>query len=187
MAKSSITNISHDTFMKSILSDRGAAISFLNGFLPEAITSHLNLTAFTYANKSYISDTLKERFADMVFDIPLKETDDQVQVSVLLELKSHKDRYVGFQIMEYLAAGYRHQLKSFKRNQKRLKLIIPVIYYHGKEKWKTNKNASLFIHLPKDFHSLVPEYDQVFIDLKKMGSEELERLDNSLLLTAIRI
>ncbi|QLH30548.1 MAG: Rpn family recombination-promoting nuclease/putative transposase [Candidatus Parvibacillus calidus] len=153
-SKSPIPRITHDAFMKKILSDRDAARSFLIGFLPEHIVSILDIDAFSYQDSVFHNEKMQTRLADMVFDIPVKDSKDAVQVSVLFELKSHKDPFTWLQILEYLAAAYRKQLHQKGKGQGKLKLIIPVIYYHGKEVWKQEKNASFlkifrnhYIHL----------------------------------------
>ncbi|MBK7739941.1 MAG: Rpn family recombination-promoting nuclease/putative transposase [Saprospiraceae bacterium] len=186
-SKSPIPRITHDAFMKKILSDRDAARSFLIGFLPEQIVSFLDIDAFSYQDSVFHNEKMQTRLADMVFDIPVKDSKDAVQVSVLFELKSHKDPFTWLQILEYLAAAYRKQLHQKGKGQGKLKLIIPVIYYHGKEVWKQEKNASFFKDFPESLHSFIPEFDRIFIDLKTLSEKEILSISNSLMKAALRI
>lgn len=186
-SKSPIPRITHDAFMKKILSDRDAARSFLIGFLPEHIVSFLDIDAFSYQDSVFHNEKMQTRLADMVFDIPLKDSKDAVQVSVLFELKSHKDPFTWLQILEYLAAAYRKQLHQKGKGQGKLKLIIPVIYYHGKEVWKQEKNASFFKDFPESLHSFIPEFDRIFIDLKTLSEKEILSISNSLMKATLRI
>ena len=186
-SKSPIPRITHDAFMKKILSDRDAARSFLIGFLPEHIVSILDIDAFSYQDSVFHNEKMQTRLADMVFDIPVKDSKDAVQVSVLFELKSHKDPFTWLQILEYLAAAYRKQLHQKGKGQGKLKLIIPVIYYHGKEVWKQEKNASFFKDFPESLHSFVPEFDRIFIDLKTLSEKEILSISNSLMKATLRI
>ena len=186
-SKSPIPRITHDAFMKKILSDRDAARSFLIGFLPEHIVSFLDIDAFSYQDSVFHNEKMQTRLADMVFDIPLKDSKDAVQVSVLFELKSHKDPFTWLQILEYLAAAYRKQLYQKGEKQGKLKLIIPVIYYHGKEVWKQEKNASFFKDFPESLHSFIPEFDRIFIDLKTLSEKEILSISNSLMKATLRI
>ena len=186
-SKSPIPRITHDAFMKKILSDRDAARSFLIGFLPEHIVSFLDIDAFSYQDSVFHNEKMQTRLADMVFDIPVKDSKDAVQVSVLFELKSHKDPFTWLQILEYLAAAYRKQLHQKGKGQGKLKLIIPVIYYHGKEVWKQEKNASFFKDFPESLHSFIPEFDRIFIDLKTLSEKEILSISNSLMKAALRI
>ena len=186
-SKSPIPRITHDAFMKKILSDRDAARSFLIGFLPEHIVSFLDIDAFSYQDSVFHNEKMQTRLADMVFDIPVKDSKDAVQVSVLFELKSHKDPFTWLQILEYLAAAYRKQLHQKGKGQGKLKLIIPVIYYHGKEVWKQEKNASFFKDFPESLHSFVPEFDRIFIDLKTLSEKEILSISNSLMKATLRI
>ena len=186
-SKSPIPRITHDAFMKKILSDRDAARSFLIGFLPEHIVSFLDIDAFSYQDSVFHNEKMQTRLADMVFDIPVKDSKDAVQVSVLFELKSHKDPFTWLQILEYLAAAYRKQLHQKGKGQGKLKLIIPVIYYHGKEVWKQEKNASFFKDFPESLHSFIPEFDRIFIDLKTLSEKEILSISNSLMKATLRI
>ena len=186
-SKSPIPRITHDAFMKKILSDRDAARSFLIGFLPEQIVSFLDIDAFSYQDSVFHNEKMQTRLADMVFDIPVKDSKDAVQVSVLFELKSHKDPFTWLQILEYLAAAYRKQLHQKGKGQGKLKLIIPVIYYHGKEVWKQEKNASFFKDFPESLHSFIPEFDRIFIDLKTLSEKEILSISNSLMKATLRI
>lgn len=185
--KSALPRITHDAFMKKILSDRDAARSFLHEFLPGSISGLLDIDAFTYQESVFHNEKMQVRLADMVFEIPVKNTVDAVQVSVLFELKSHKDPYVWLQILEYLATAYRKQLQQKEKRKNRLQLIIPVIYYHGKEEWKQEKNTSFFKAFPRLLHAYVPEFDRVFIDLKTKSDEEIQSISNSLMKAALRI
>ncbi len=186
-SKSPIPRITHDAFMKKILSDRDAARSFLIGFLPEHIVSFLDIDAFSYQDSVFHNEKMQTRLADMVFDIPVKDSKDAVQVTVLFELKSHKDPFTWLQILEYLAAAYRKQLHQKGKGQGKLKLIIPVIYYHGKEVWKQEKNASFFKDFPESLHSFIPEFDRIFIDLKTLSEKEILSISNSLMKATLRI
>lgn len=127
MSKSPLTHISHDVFIKTILADLDAAKSFLNSFLPEHLRNVLDIESLTQVKTSFLTESLKNRFADVLFDIPLSGTQNNVRVDVLVELKSQRDRFVVFQLMEYLALSYRSQIKERRRHQRNLKLIIPFV------------------------------------------------------------
>ncbi len=126
---------------------------------------------------------MSERFADLIFDIPVKNTNESVKVAVLIELKSHKEKFLSFQLLEYLALAYR---KQSKRNQK-LQLIIPVVYYHGKTNWIPLRTIDLIKDFPSDLSKFIPLFDYIFIDLKTKTTEELAEINNNLLKTAVQI
>jgi hypothetical protein len=47
MPKSNRTNITHDAFIKDVLSNRGAAIAFIQSFLPEKIVALLDVESIS--------------------------------------------------------------------------------------------------------------------------------------------
>ena len=78
----------HDKFIKTILSDKDNAKVFLKTFLPEKISNKIDFSTLKYANKSFISDELKETFADIIFECNFKNSNQSKYISILLEHKS---------------------------------------------------------------------------------------------------
>ena len=137
-------HISHDNFIKSILSDRSAAIAFIETFLPATVVGLLDLGSLTYDTTTFISTEMAERFADLLLDVRIKQSEESVKIAVLVELKSHRDKHTAFQLLEYIALAYRRQIKQ----KQKLKLIIPLIYYHGKSKWTPDSIHNFFKNFP---------------------------------------
>lgn len=176
-----INNI-HDKFIKQLLSDKEIAIAFLRDFLPTEVTDFLDLGSLTYENTSYLSTELKESYSDMVWRINSK-TDKQAKVCLLLEHKSYVDTYVGFQLLEYMALGYQKQLKE----KKQLELIIPVVYYHGQEKWAYQPLPSFFEKYPDFLKAYLPAFKTEFINLQTLEQEQLQALGNGLIRSVLTI
>jgi predicted transposase/invertase (TIGR01784 family) len=65
---------------------------------------------------------------------------DDAYCAVLIEHKSYKDPYAGFQIGEYLFSAYRHQIK----NKDHFKIIIPILFYHHEQKWEFQPVEAFF-------------------------------------------
>jgi len=101
----------------------------MHTFLPAAIISHLDTDAFILDSTSFIDEKMNQRFADLLFEVPVKKSKEKVTIAILIELKSQKDKFIHFQLLEYVAMAYRSQITQ----KKKLSLIIPVIYYHGKQ------------------------------------------------------
>ena len=183
MSKPISTNITHDAFLKSILSDRGAALAFMHTFLPVEVSTLLDIDAYNPGSISFITSKMKTRLADVVFEVPLKNSQENAFVTILIELKSSPDKYALFQILEYIAQAYRKQLKD----KKKLQLIIPVIYYHGKPRWKYNDINAFFQHSPKALTKFIPTFSSLFIDLKDKNETELQEIKNDLLRVALNV
>lgn len=73
----------HDIFVRESFSDAERAIAFFERFLPETMVKYFNLKSLTVLNDTYINETLKEHFSDLVFEVSLK-SDNLVKTDVVL-------------------------------------------------------------------------------------------------------
>ena len=176
-----ITKI-HDKFTKELLSDRMVAIDFFKEFLSPKLLDFIKIETLESQPTTYISENLKETFSDIVWRVETPRS--SVQICLLLEHKSYKDSAVMFQIMEYLAQAYQLQLKNKVKN---LELIVPILYYHGKEKWKPKTLEESFKKYPDFLIKYLPLFTTEYIDLGKLSTEQLLNLQNGMLASAMTI
>ena len=170
-------NNPHDNFIKNILADRDFALGFLQTFLPEELQNLLEVEKFVYANTSFISKDLQEQITDMLFDIPVKGKDETCFLSVLVEHKSYQDAKLDFQLLSYLANAYNTQLKR----KEKPKVVIPLVYYHGKGRWKPKDFTMNFSNTPSEFYKYLPRFEKLFIDLNTMNEQSISNLKNALM------
>ncbi len=112
----------HDRFFKSFIYEN--AIDFLKTFLPQNISGIIDFDSLSIENNSFVSDALSETFSDAIFKCRLKNTKEDIFISILIEHKSYPDKYVAIQLLNYLADAYWAQLKQSNS----LQLIIPFIF-----------------------------------------------------------
>lgn len=176
-------NNKHDKFFKAMMEDRSIATDFLKEFLPASVVSLIDFNTFENVGTSYITEDLNELFSDAIFKFKLKEIDEECYVSVLLEHKSKRDDATVFQILGYLANGYK--LQCINKEPKRV--ILPVVYYHGKGKWKLRQLDDYFKNFPSSLRLFLPSYDLVYIDLVRLSSDSLDSLTNVFLKSALMV
>lgn len=180
MPAKSVNNI-HDKFIKELLADKEVAVAFLEEFLPKEVLKFVKLETLTYESTSYLNQHLEDSFADLVWQV---ETETEpLKLCLLLEHKSYKDSFVAFQMLEYLAMGYQTQLK----NKQSPTLIIPILYYHGKSKWKVKTLTDFFGKYPQDLQKFIPDYSFKFIDLQALNPEQVLQLQHGMLRSALLI
>ncbi len=182
MDKQNINNI-HDKFFKSIMSNIEVARDFFKTFLPKDVLNTIDLNTLKFTQNNFISGKLKETFADLVFKCKLKNSEHSAYISILLEHKSYPDKYSYVQTLGYVVEGYQAQIKAGKP----LEPIIPVLLYHGKQKWELKTLMDLIPYLPKDIEKYIPQFDIKFLDLKRFSDEELLNIGNSFLSSALTI
>ncbi|WP_162418839.1 Rpn family recombination-promoting nuclease/putative transposase [Cyclobacterium roseum] len=172
----------HDTFVRESFSDAERVVAFLECFLPEKLVKHINFESLTVLKETYINETLKEHFSDLVFEVSLK-SDNSVKTDVVLlfEHKSSPDRNVLFQVGYYMFAHWTKCLTE----KKEPKPIIPIIYYQGKKNWKFGNLSDLFKNYPEEIRNYMPTLNPIFIDLKTISKDQLMEMRNNLMRAAI--
>ncbi len=173
----------HDGFFKSLMADREAAIAFLDEFLPAEVKAELDLQSLSSTGTTFVTEELKQYFSDIVFRLRLRHSEESCCISLLLEHKSSPDEYVEFQLLAYIANGYQTQLKQ----DEKLSLIVPFVYYHGREKWRLKPLSEYFSHYPASMRGYVPEFDKVFISLFDLSQAQVEQLGNAMLRAALLV
>ena len=88
----------HDKFVKDRLLDKQNAIDFLKISLPEDVLNVLNLSTLSPTQNTFITDDIKELFADIIYTCQLKDG-KEAYCCILSEDKSYKDPYIGFQLL----------------------------------------------------------------------------------------
>ena len=118
----------HDTFFKGVYSYPDFAFELF-----KLIFYDSELKAYDWSQLTPEKDTLGgNRRADLIFSVPLKaDTKVQVKIFILLEHKAHYDRNTFEQVLHYLTL-----LRQRIVEEKGYPIIIPVLFYHGKEPWR---------------------------------------------------
>ena len=168
-------NTPHDAFFKSIMNDPEVAKSVLKSVLPANIYKLIDIDSLEPAKTDFVSDELKETFSDVVYTAKLKNG-KKIYITFILEHKSHPDKFTPVQVLFYMASGYYTQYKSGKP----LRVIVPLVFYHGKEKWEYKSLDSLFENVPEHLKKFIPTYKSIFIDLADMSDNQLDALEDSL-------
>lgn len=172
----------HDKFFKAIMEEKNTAIAFLNKFLPQTLKELLLIEELEYIKTSFVTPDLEESFADVVFRIPLRsKKGESIFVSVIIEHKSYADELACIQLLGYLAGSYQKQIKS----RKPLEIVIPILYYHGKERWQIPDMNQLFKSSPEYLKKYLPNFNILFVDLLSLNENSIETLTDQLLKAAL--
>ncbi|MBK9257473.1 MAG: Rpn family recombination-promoting nuclease/putative transposase [Saprospiraceae bacterium] len=178
MAKK-IHNI-HDKFVKASFSDPDRAAAFFENFLPEILLKEIDLTSLKPVQESYIQGDLSEYFSDMIFEVS-SNSGDAIDIVLLFEHKSSPDKYVLIQLGHYIFA---HWLKCVNEGKK-LKVIVPFIYYQGKQKWEQPNLTTLFPKVNGTIASYIPILNHLFIALNSLPDENISQIRNKMMAAAV--
>lgn len=117
----------HDIFFKSFYSNPKFAYEIF-----QLIFSKAELKAYDWKKLKAEKDSLKDKRADLVFSVPLKNNPQvHFKIFILLEHKSHYDPKLFNQLLYYQTFIHEHTQQSGQPSP-----VIPVLFYHGKKPWK---------------------------------------------------
>ncbi len=122
--------LTHDNFFKLFYSDIELAKELL-----KLIFSKKEIGAYDLNKLKIEKDTFEEKRADLIFSLPLKnDLKSRIKIFILLEHKSHYDKNLFSQLLDYQVLGRKHSIQQKGYPQP----IIAVLFYHGEEplKWK---------------------------------------------------
>lgn len=158
----------HDSFFKKIFSDKEHAVDFTKHVLPPEISSKLNFSTFNLENVSYIDEELAEHFSDMVYSCFYEQS--QIKISLLFEHKSYPDNNLPYQLLKYMVRIWEYNVKQ----KEGFIPVVPIVLYHGKERWQPGGFKSSFKNLPCELISFIPDFKYVFIDLSEYSDQDIK-------------
>ena len=153
----------HDSFFRSLLDDSQLALDYFKSALPEHIIRLLDLSSLKRMPDSYVSAELEKTLSDVVYTCHRVDGKGHVAVCLLVEHKSYRDNYTPVQIGGYLFSGYQHQIRQGK---KKLTPIIPVLFYHGRQKWEYWTLDRLFDGLDDELLGFIPKFEYIFTPVR---------------------
>jgi predicted transposase/invertase (TIGR01784 family) len=156
----------HDKVIKNILGRQETAVSFLQNFLPETITRHLELEGLSFEQTSHIPDHLQEYFSDILMRMPLRDRNQEAEVYVLLEHKSYLDEMIPLQLLRYMVETWSTYGHKTKKPFLKLPLILPIVIAHGEHKWRYKTKLSSIVDVPDEsFLAYLPDFEYNLFDV----------------------
>jgi predicted transposase/invertase (TIGR01784 family) len=175
-------NNPHDKFVRETFSDPERARAFIEEFLPKDLVGQLDLSSLKVLNDSYLDKEMKEYFSDLILELEIKaDKKGKLKIALLFEHKSAPDKFVLIQVGQYL---FSHWIKQVKQKTK-VELVIPLIYYQGKQKWEVPNLVHLFKNYPEPLLRYVPHLEHIFIALNEISDTQISTLRNNMLAAAM--
>lgn len=158
----------HDKFFKAVFSRREVAVALVKEWLPEAVGAALRLDSLELTNTSFVDEDLAEHFADLVYD-GLTVDEEPVRVALLLEHKSYAVSHSHVQLLRYVLNAWKEDIQQ----DQPLRLLIPVVIYHGNTPWTYQPLSSYFGRVPEALGRFIPEFEYVLVNLSAFSEERL--------------
>ena len=164
----------HDKFFKETLGKAEVAKDFLNNYLPGNIIKVIDVDTLEPQKDSFINKELHEGFSDLLFKANINNREGYIYF--LFEHKSYTSKDIAFQLLRYMMEIW--ETKSKKEKADELPVIIPLVVYHGKDRWKIGTTLGEMIvgykDLPEDIKKFTPNYEYLLYDLSQFTDDEIK-------------
>jgi predicted transposase/invertase (TIGR01784 family) len=161
----------HDVFVKKTFGKIPLAAEFFRHYLPPELARQLDTGQVSLVKGSFVDKRLRQHFSDLLFRVGLK-AGGAAFIYILLEHKSAPDELVARQLLRYLSMIWERLEVDGK-----LPLVIPVVFYHGAQRWTVPLNFGALVPLPSSLEGVarpfVPEFRYYLCDLSAYNDEAL--------------
>jgi predicted transposase/invertase (TIGR01784 family) len=158
----------HDIFFKTALKEKERASDFLDHVLPVEIRRDIDFSTLSMENTSYVDDSLAEHFSDLVYSCLFGQS--KIKIALLFEHKSSPDKELPYQLMKYMV-----QIWGADSLQKQtFTPVLPIVFYHGKKRWKPARLNSCFKNPPSSLMPYIPDFNYLFVDLSDYSDEAIK-------------
>ncbi|MFV0261075.1 MAG: Rpn family recombination-promoting nuclease/putative transposase [Kluyvera sp.] len=171
----------HDAVFKTFLSRVETARDFIEIHLPPALIKLCKLETLRLESGSFVEDDLRPYYNDIIYS--LQTTTGRGYIHVLIEHQSSPDKHMAFRLLRYAVAAMQQHLNA---GHKKLPLVIPILFYHGKRSpypWTLNWLDEF--HDPNAARQL---YSQAFplVDITTIPDEEIMQHRSMAALTLVQ-
>jgi len=141
-------------------------------FLPKKYLQLLNLSSLKRITSSFVDENLQEHFTDMLYQCNVKNSDETIWISLLLEHKSYHDPDIDFQLLDYINGAWHQNKKDGKKRQ----LTLPIVLYHGDKPWVRKPIAAHFGQIGKQFIDFLPKFGYILVDFSTFSEEKIHQM-----------
>ncbi|MFH0755268.1 MAG: Rpn family recombination-promoting nuclease/putative transposase, partial [bacterium] len=166
--KKDLANI-HNNFFLQLLSKKQNTIDFLKISLPKEIFEQIDFDYLDFDKQTHILPKLKSSMKDLIIKTKLKNK-KEVDFYLLLEHKSSidndKPKDVFIQIFKYI---FNIIFEDYKNN-KELRVVIPLVFYHGEKEWKIPTNFKDIFDVSDSIKQNLIDFNYILFNTKDDNS-----------------
>jgi len=171
MTKKNTVRSRHDEFFRTTFSDLNMVKSFTKEYLPKKISENLDLETLSIAKDSFIDVELKGKYSDLLYSVKLAGKD--AFIYFLFEHKSKEDKFVALQLLKYMIEiWYLYLKQNTDSDKQKLPVIIPLLIYHGKDKWRVSDKFSDLLE-GTTFTEYIPDFKYEIFDISHLEDENI--------------
>jgi predicted transposase/invertase (TIGR01784 family) len=163
----------HDKVVRTFFATNEIAKNFFLEYLPSHITRDIDFSTLEISKDTFIDKKSYDIASDILYQVNLRNT--KAFIYLLIEHKSYKYHLIAFQLLKYMVGIWDLYLKQNK-NARTLPVILPLVIYHGKEKWDidTNFNSLFPENNPEYAKESIPDFKFNLFDISHVPDEEIK-------------
>jgi predicted transposase/invertase (TIGR01784 family) len=179
-------NIHNNIFIKTFSDPENMKI-LLKMALPKAIVRAIDFSEMNIDFTTYVSDDIKDYYSDIVVKTRMKTSDGEsipLDIYILVEHKTEAKNKSLVQILKYLY----HEWQKDVDQKKSLRVIIPLVFYHGKDPWNVPRSFVDQFDVSDEIKEYLLNYRYILFDTKDwdfLAEENRELRDNVFLFTSL--
>lgn len=184
----------HDKLFNKTFTDPENIKTFLQTALPDTVKKVMDFSSIRIDLTSFVPPDLHEYFSDMIArtTINLQNPDQQPElpadIYILFTHQPIEKNKIFLQFFNYMHLMWQEDT----RENNPLRVVIPLVLYHGSEKWEQDGSSAETLtgqfNLPPDVSRYVPNLNYVFFDISQwnLTNPENHRLkENIFLMSAL--
>lgn len=167
----SFVNNPHDAVFRAAFRKKEVAGAFFRHWLPENIRKHMNFDTLEITDATYVDEKLRDKHSDIVYKAKMKRR--TVFLYLLFEHQSSPDPVMVFRVLCYMVNLWKEYRDQHPKTKK-LPMIVPLVLYHGKRKWKAPVQFREMIRgYHKNFSVYIPDFSFQLFNLADYPDEML--------------
>lgn len=147
------------------------------------MVKQLDLRTLKKEVDSFVDHQLKDHFADLLYQCKFGK-EHQIEIAFLFEHKSKPSPYIHFQILRYMGRVWDARIRNGDTPQ----VILPILVYHGEERWEMRSFSEQFGKnaIPDLLLPFLPSFECWMVNLQKTSKETIkEKYDHTSLRMAL--
>ncbi len=172
----------HDEFFKFAFSFSQLVHDFFSQIPPVWLVDLLELSTLQPVEGSFLSSRLRKYFTDKLFSCRLKNG-EKVTLSCLIEHKSTIPPLIYDQLQRYVTEKH----EADRKNKQPRSPVIPIVLYHGRQRWIKKPPHAYFSGLPKKLRSFTNAPDYILVDISRFSKRKILELRQGYLVNTLLV
>lgn len=169
----------HDSGYKRLFSNKTIFRQLIQTFVEEEWVSRLDFDRAERLDKSFVSEHYKDTEADIIYKVPILNSDKAIYLCLLIEFQSTVQRFMILRSLQYKCNFYMDFVLSNKDVRGlMLPAIFPLVLYNGEDKWTAPDNIDQLIETEVDLGEYGLHFQHLVIAENAYGKEWLAQIDN---------